>query len=247
MLIDINSLTYPEVQKLNRFKDRLIPVLPWGSIEPHGEQLPYMTDSILAEKVAVGSMHKTEAPCVLLPTIHMGSQNPGQTDKLFCVHFSTESQKFVLEDIVESLERQGLNKLVIINGHNGNNFKAIVRDLEFNHPDFTIYVCNYLDIVERMKPIDKIPFPEIDDHAGFTETCLMLNYACMAMDFHATAEGVKDEVRDSLQTMWTPRNWDQYSINTRIGDASQATAFYGAQIAKFVTDEIAKDLDKIYA
>lgn len=241
MLID-TSKPYPITTE---GPSRCVPIVPWGSIEPHGEHLPYITDSILAGNIAIDSATKSSKTCLLLTPVSMGSQNPGQFDKPMCIHFSQDTQKAVLSDIVASLRRHGFTRLVVINGHNGNSFKGIVRDLEFKYPDFKIYVCNYLDVVEKMKPSDTIPFPEIDDHAGFTETSLMMHYAPTLMDLSRSASGVPDKTNYALSTMWTPREWDQYSINTRIGDASMASASYGEEIADFVTTEIARDLESI--
>lgn len=241
MLIDTRT-TYPVECGSH---SNCIPMIAWGSIEPHGEQLPYLTDTILAGNIAIDSAEKSESRCLLLPSVSMGSQNPGQWDKTMCIHFSQETQKSFLSDIVSSLEIQGFDKLVIVNGHNGNSFKGIVRDIEFSHPRFKIYICNYLDAVEKMKPSDTIPFPDTDDHAGFTETSLMMHYAPMLMDFSRSASGVPDKTNYALSTMWTPREWDKYSMNTRIGDASMASASYGEEIADFVTTEIARDLESI--
>ena len=224
--------------------DLYIPLLPWGSIEPHGETLPYLTDSILAGNISIGSASKCLRPCIVLPPVSMGSQNPGQWDKPVCLHFSQETQKSVLSDIVTSLERQGFRKLVIVNGHNGNSFKGIVRGTEFGHPSFKIYVCNYLDVVECMKPSNSIPFPDTDDHAGFTEASLMLHYCPELVDTGNTPEGVRETTGYGLSTMWTPRDWDRFSVNTRIGDASEASARYGSMMAEFITDRISEDLDK---
>lgn len=256
-IIHISEFTYTEI-----FDGMNIAVLPWGSCEPHGEYLSYCTDTLLAEKIAEDSIYKTDNPNMfrVLPSISFGSQNIGQYDKKFCIHFSIETQKGILRDIVASLNKQSVNKLVIINGHNGNNFKSIVRDLEFEFPDFRIYVCNYLDLVTHewiIKNVNNLA-PLIDDHAGFTETSLMLYYFNLLFNpkhyvniaelgeyqFDKNETDIYNKVK-SNSALWTPRDWDDYSFKTRIGSAKRASTNYGKIIAEYICEQIAKDLNKI--
>jgi len=246
-------LTYSDVL-FKHSDDFQIGVLPWGSLEPHGLHLPYATDGFLADIVSRISIEKTyelKYKFFLLPPIFMGSQNIGQTDKKLCIHFNNNTQFNVLKDIVHSLDSQGVKRLVIINGHNGNNFKSIIRDIENIYKDFRIYVCNYLDIVEHDKakePLSLIKFPEVDDHAGFTETCLVMTFL---KDFVNPEDlklqaGPYEKETDRINEMWTPRNWDSVSQFTCVGNPSEATPEYGAIIVKHVTDVISDSLIEIY-
>nr|NQU94115.1 creatininase family protein [Bacteroidota bacterium] len=61
---------------------------------------------------------------MLLPEIPLGVQNPGQYDIPFCIHTKPSTQLKILEDIIWSLNRQNINKLIIINSHGGNDFKS---------------------------------------------------------------------------------------------------------------------------
>lgn len=228
---------------------RQIAVLPWGSCEPHGEHLSYCTDTILATIIADEAIMKTNAPStfMMLPPISYGSQNFGQYDKKYCVHLSIESQKSILRDIVSSLTRQYISKLVIINGHNGNNFKTIVRDLELEF-DIDIYVCNYLDIADKkfMETIEGSK--ELDDHAGFTETSLMLHYRDNFVNMEnldMNAYDIYAKTKEGNSFLWTPRNWDEYSCNTRIGDPRSSNKEAGRLIAEHIVEVLSKELNKI--
>ena len=80
-----------------------VAVLPWGAIEPHGRHLPYLTDSILATHVAEQSVIKAQEKgneyiknkFMILPTISMGVQNLGQTNKKYCINFSPRTLRNV--------------------------------------------------------------------------------------------------------------------------------------------------------
>ena len=111
-----------------------VAILPWGATEPHNLHLPYMTDCILSHAVAIDAAERAlkeyGVRCMVLPPVMMGSQNPGQRDLPFCIHYHYETQFAILKDIVASLTHQGLRRLLIINGHGGNSFKQMIRDME---------------------------------------------------------------------------------------------------------------------
>lgn len=243
-------ITYSDV--IYNEDDYKVAILPWGSIEPHGLHLSYITDGILASSISIGSVEKTnELKCkfFILPCFNMGSQNIGQTDKKLCIHFNGKTQYLVLMDIVDSLYYQGIRKLVIINGHNGNTFKGFVRDIENRYNKFKVFVCNYLEIVQSDKekePLNSIPFPEIDDHAGFTETSLMKYYFPESVKSIYNAGIYENKEHTEIKGMWTPRNWDDVSYYTGVGDPSKSSKEFGEKISNYITDVICKSLIKIY-
>lgn len=246
-LQSIDCKNYTIVKKMDGL---VVPILPWGSCEPHGEHLPYTTDTMLAEEITYQAIAKTglDGTFVVIPPVSYGSQNPGQTDKTLCLHMSVETQSRILDDIVLSLVRQNIRTLVIVNGHNGNNFKCIVRDIEWKHPGFKIYVCNYLDIADKetVKKLTGLEMKYPDDHAGFTETSLMLHFRPYLVDMDMTTNRPEEDnyIRQDTVThrLWTPRDWDQYSHETRIGFAGEATSEYGREIADHIACKMAVDL-----
>ena len=115
-----------------------VAILPWGATEPHNLHLPYMTDCILSQAIAVDAAQRAldryGVRCMVLPPVMMGSQNPGQRDLPFCIHYHYETQFAILKDIVASLTHQGMRRLLIINGHGGNSFKQMIRDIPTPNP-----------------------------------------------------------------------------------------------------------------
>ena len=157
--VDLSVSCYGKV------KDRKydIVILPWGATEPHNLHLPYMTDCILSHDVAVDaaliSKQKYGVNCMVMPPIGMGSQNPGQRELPFCIHTRYETQKAILTDIVSSLYVQGVRKLIIINGHGGNTFKSMIRDLSVDYPDFLIASSEWYILKKQgMENIKLLPY-----------------------------------------------------------------------------------------
>ena len=100
-----------------------VATLPWGATEPHNYHLPYGTDSLETAKIAALAAKKAwdqGAKVMVLPTIPLGAQNVGQIDMPFCLHTPPSTQLLILKDLVTALNRQGIKKLVIMNGHGGN-------------------------------------------------------------------------------------------------------------------------------
>lgn len=238
---NLSEVNYFSVPKPNNECNNFVAVIPWGAIEPHNYHLPYMTDCILAREIALKSVAKldqaTKDRVVVFPYIFAGSQNPGQTNYPFCIHFNTETQKAILKDIVTGLNRQGVKKIVILNGHMGNCFKPIIRDLEqeFN---VTIVVIDWLNI-PSLPQSDY--FENKEDHAGEVETSAMLYFHPELVDMSKAGSGdCKDFSIDGLKnkTGWTPRDWSQISSDTGVGDPRKATSEKGLAYIDKVTDEI---------
>ena len=150
-------------------------LLPWGATEPHNLHLPYLTDCILSHDIALDAakLAKTHygIRCMVLPHVTAGSQNPGQRELDFCIHYRYETQKAILSDLVASLYAQGYRKMVIINGHGGNTFKSMIRDLSLDYPDFLIASSEWFAFVPA-----KEYFDEPGDHADELETSVMMHY-----------------------------------------------------------------------
>lgn len=224
-----------------------IVVLPWGATEPHNLHLPYLTDCILAHDVAVDTAllakQKYNVNCMVMPYIGMGSQNPGQRELPFCIHTRYETQKAILTDIVASLYVQGIRKLVIINGHGGNNFKNMIRDLSTDYPDMLIAVSEWFTVLKA-----KDYFDEPGDHADELETSVMMHYHPELVNLEEAGEGnYKPFAVDSLneKVAWIPRDWQKVSEDTGIGNPKKATAAKGKRYAEAVTEKYATLLDDL--
>ncbi len=215
-------------------------ILPWGATEPHNLHLPYLTDSILSHDIAIDAARKAyethNVRCMVLPPVSFGSQNPGQRELRFCIHARYETQKCILTDIVASLNTQGINKLLILNGHGGNCFKNMIRDLSIDYPDFIIASSEWYTVVNA-----KNYFDEPGDHAGELETSVMMYYHPEFVDLSTAGDGKsKDFAIKSLRerTAWIPRNWQRISSDTGIGNPSKATSEKGEKFAKDSIDKI---------
>src|SRR5258707_15534090 len=111
-----------------------VAVLPWGATEAHNYHLPYTTDNMQAEAVAGLAAERAwqrGAKVVVLPVVPFGV-NTGQLDIPLCINMNPSTQALVLRDVAKSLAGQGIPKLVVLNGHGGNDFRQMIRELQPN-------------------------------------------------------------------------------------------------------------------
>lgn len=219
-----------------------IALLPWGATEPHNLHLPYLTDAILSHDIAVDSAETAAREygirAMVLPAIPLGAQNPGQRELPFCIHYRYDTQRAVLTDIVASLRLQGLKRLLIVNGHGGNSFKNMIRDLATDYPDMLVATGEWY----RAAPAKDF-FDKPGDHADELETSVMMHYHPELVDLSEAGPGGDGGFKgESLQrgTVWVPRNWARVSDDTGIGDPRLATAEKGRRFAAACADELAK-------
>ena len=92
-------------------------VLPVGCFEKHGQHLPIGTDSILATQI-VRKAAEREPVCVF-PTLHFGEKT-GAGEFLGTIILSTELRLKLLGEICDEIARNGFHKILIFNGHGGN-------------------------------------------------------------------------------------------------------------------------------
>ena len=241
---DLSAATWGDVRKQARYDWA---ILPWGSTEPHNYHLPYGTDVIcssgiacrVAEALAADDIH-----AMVLPGVPFGSQNPGQVNLPFCLHTRQETQAAILRDIIDSLKRQGIGKLLLINGHGGNSFKGIVRDLTAEDPSFLILVSDWYTVLPRRDYFEA----DLDDHAGEQETSVVMYLRPELVKMEAAGNGTSRPFAiEGLngKVAWHPRDWSRVSEDTGIGDPSRATPEKGRRYVEDVVELYVKMLREI--
>lgn len=242
--IDLTSANWKDVKE-NNFD---VVILPWGAIEPHNYHLPYLTDCYLSHHIALDSARlayeKSGVLCAVLPPVYFGSQNPGQWNLPLCIHTSSETQKAILSDVVDSLHVQGFRKLVIVNGHGGNTFKPFVRDLAKKYPHVTIIVVDWWAIIPTEGYFEEKP----DEHGGEQETSVLLHYRPDLVKMQQAGDGkIHPMPLKSInqKTGWLPRNWQIVSEDTGIGNPRKSTAGKGEKYAEAVVEKIAELLAEL--
>jgi creatinine amidohydrolase len=216
-----------------------VAVLPWGATEAHNYHLPYATDNIESEAIAAEAARLAwdrGARVIVLPTVPFGV-NTGQLDIPLCLNVNPSTQTALLRDLGSSLVQQGVLKLVILNGHGGNDFRQIIRELQ---AELALFMCQ----LNWYTCIDPTPFfVEAGDHAGELETSLMLHVApslVRALSDAGPGKARPFRVRAFREGWaWTPRQWTKVTDDTGVGNPAASSADKGAAYFKAVTERIA--------
>ena len=214
--------------KTVRTEDYQLAVLPWGATEAHNYHLPYATDNIQCDHIAAKAAEMAwakGAKVVVLPTVPFGV-NTGQHDVKLDLNVNPSTQAIILDDLTAVLDRQGIYKLMIMNGHGGNDFKQMVRELGLKYPKMFISTCNWYLAVAW-----KDYFTDAGDHAGEMETSVMMNIAPdWVMPLSQAGDGQAKKFRiEGLREgwAWAERKWTQVTKDTGIGDPRKATVENG--------------------
>lgn len=145
-------------------------VLPFGILEKHGPHLPIGTD-LLDVRYAVLNAVKQEY-AVVFPEYYFGQifearHQPGT------VAYSLPTQLTLLQETVGEMARNGCKKVVIVNGHGGNNYLLpLFAQSQMASPrDYVVYVFGLPNLNVPGRPAMKTPY---DQHAGEAETSDML-------------------------------------------------------------------------
>ncbi|HET7458263.1 MAG TPA: creatininase family protein [Gemmatimonadaceae bacterium] len=216
-----------------------VAVLPWGATEAHNYHLPYATDNIQSERLAIESARvawEAGARVVVLPGVPFGV-NTGQLDIPLCLNMNPATQAALLADLVHSLDGQGILKLVILNGHGANDFRQMIRELQ---PRTRVFLA----AVNWYKVVDHAPyFTDLGDHAGELETSVMLHLAPeLVLPLDEAGDGRERRPRIAALRegwAWAPRRWTQVSADTGVGNPHAATAEKGARFADAVVRRVA--------
>lgn len=225
-----------------------VAVLPMGATEAHNWHLPYGTDSY--QNVALCSEAGRQAweqgaKVAILPNIPFGVQT-GQLDIPFCINMNPSTQLALLNDVIASLVGVGIPKLVVFNGHGGNDFKQMLRELQAKWPQIFLSTVFWPNIDSGAGIFDVL-----GDHADERETSLMLHFHPeLVLPKETWGDGKANAWK--LQAMkekwaWAQRAWTQATHDTGSGTPAASTAEKGAQYAALLSSRLASYLVELAA
>ena len=222
-------------------------VLPFGILEKHGPHLPIGTDLLDVRYAVTNAVQQEYA--VIFPEYYFGQifeaqQEPGT------VAYSLGTQLTLLQETVKEMARNGCKKIVIVNGHGGNNsLLPLFAQAQLATPrDYVVYVFGLPHLEVPGRPALKSP-PGNDMHAGETETAhMMVARPDLVHIDRADSQSGADQHRLNLPgsvytgIWWYARFPEHYS-----GVGSAATRDLGEFDQKTWSREIAEEIKAIKA
>lgn len=201
----IRETNWFQLEKYLERDDRA--VVPLGSTEQHA-YLSLLTDSILAERVAVEAAEPLGVP--VFPALPFGVSSywmgfPGS------VALRVETYVQVIEDILSCLTAEGFRRVVLVSGHGGNApASGVAREWSASHADSQVKYHSWWDAPRTWEMVKQVVRLKSGSHASWME-----NYPWTRLQGVDVPEGEKPPIDSSLL-----RVMDADQIRTYLGDGS---------------------------
>jgi len=173
MTVTLEHFAWPEIAEL-RDKNGGLLLLPLGATEQHGPHLPVAMDTLLAEEVCHAASARTGVPVMSALRYTVSQGHTAKWPGTFSLRHTTFLA--VLRDLAEWAVATGWKRLLLVNGHFGNDAPARVAVDQLRlafEGRFHIGLRN----VYQLTPAIWSAYTEdaADLHANRAETSLMLH------------------------------------------------------------------------
>jgi creatinine amidohydrolase len=200
-------------------------VLPMGILEKHGPQLPIGTDLINVRYASVNAAKQEYAvvfPEYYFSQIFEAQQQPGT------VAYSPQLIMQLLQETVSEMARNGCKKIVIVNGHGGNqSFLPFFAQSQLATPrDYAVFIFGLPDLDRPGRPAFTDPSGM---HAGVTETSgvMVSRPDLVHMDRIATESGADQDRLKLPESLYTAIWWYARFPNHYAGNPATASRALG--------------------
>ncbi len=205
-------------------------IVPLGIIEKHGPHLPLGTD--LLDVRALVARAAQDEYAVVFPPYYFGQifearHQPGT------VSYSQRLVWDVLQETVDEIARNGIKKIILVNGHGGNRsfLPFFCQSQLARRRDYAVYLFQPQDDATESAEIQKLRKTEMDMHGGEVETSMMLAHRPdLAHPDRARTQSGADQARLSLPDAYTAIWWYARFPNHYAGDASPANRELGETV-----------------
>ena len=242
----LEELTAPDFVKAVDKSSKTV-ILPIGVFEKHGPHMPLGTDLYTAREIALRAAEKEYTvvfPWYYFSQINEARHQPGT------IAYSPELIWNVLQETLDELNRNGFDKIIIINGHGGNNsflnyfgMSQLSKKRDYSLYWYQVsYDREVLDKAEALTQHD--PY---DQHAGNRETS-MVKAIVPDLVFPEKADqqsGVDLDRLNNLNHVFTGIWWYAQYPNHYSGDGSKANKEAGELILNSVVDQFVNTIKEI--
>lgn len=233
--MEIKNLSQNKFSSLIKDSNRESAILPLGSIEQHGDHLPFSTDTLIVEHIS--NIVSTKSKAFLLPSLFYGVSYEHEP------HFNISIDYNILVDFIscicQSLSMHGIKRMYVINGHHGNIglLQYVGQNLSSKYAmntDF-FYIINYWQMLETGF-----------DHAGEIETSIMMaiHPNLVHMDHAKIGLDIKRQESGSWYKLGTnmsinnPQGFVKFTKNGIWGNPLNANAIEGKKMLSQVIEKI---------
>ena len=244
----MEELSAPEFIDAVEKSDKTI-ILPIGVFEKHGPHMPLGTDLYTAREMALRAAEKEYTvvfPWYYFSQINEARHQPGT------IAYSPKLIWNVLQETLDELSRNGFKKIIIVNGHGGNNaFLNYFGMAQLSERrDYSLYWFQPSYDTEVLKKATELTqYDKYDQHAGNRETSMVKAIVPELVHPEKANEqsGVDLDRLNNLSNVYSGIWWYAKYPNHYSGDGSKANAEAGELILNNVVEQFVDIIKNIKA
>ena len=215
-------------------------VVPLGIVEKHGPHLPLGTDLLDAREVALRAVRKEYS--IVFPPYYFGQifeakHQPGT------LAYSERLVFDLLQETLDEISRNGIKKIVFVNGHGGNNafLQYFCQSQLARRRDYAVYLFQPARDAEADARVKALRKTTMEMHAGEVETSTVLAHRPeLAHPERAGEQSGADQARlAGLEDAYTGIWWYARFPNHYAGDGTPATAALGNLVLDGQAEQLA--------
>lgn len=242
----LQEMNWPAVAALSR--DTPV-VIPTAALEQHGHHLPVFTDSILVGEITRRAEEQLRDRTLFTPVVWLGNS---QHHMDFPGTMSAAPRTYIdmLVDVIENFVTHGFRRIVLVNGHGGNNVpgeQAIfeVRQKHRTRDDLMLVFACYWALGCKPHEEDTSFEQHAMQHACEWETSMILALAPQLVGDYQNVEPVEPAgALDPARRAWTTKD---RTAAGHIGNPCVASAAKGETLLRLFTADVVKLLERVIA
>jgi len=214
-----------------------------GSCENHGDHLPFGTDTFVSHTLAKKVAERVDG-LLVLPPIAVGYSDHYAYFP-FSLSLKSETLIAVIKDILESVIKNGITKIFVVNGHDGNiaPIEIATRETKMKFQDIKIATLDAWWVAAgNLLPSDTFEVWNGLGHAGEGETSMALHQFKELVNMDCARGVVPDKLVEHIDIKWT---FNELTNCGATGDPTKATQEKGKLMEDALVNLMVDFFDKM--
>ena len=240
-----DELTGPDFVKAVELSEGVC-LLPMGVLEKHGPHLPLGTDIFECRKVATTAA--SQEYCVVFPTYYTSQINEARHQP-GTIAYSPELLWKMLQETCDELSRNGLKKIIIVNGHGGNNdfLRYFCMSQLHAQKDYVLIFFQPGENEDVAKKVKALRQTTTGGHADEEETSMMryIRPDLVKVEQAGSQSGKNQARLAELPGQYTGIWWYAQYPNHYAGDATKSSVELGKLLVDSEADQLVELIKKV--
>jgi len=209
-------------------------ILALGSCEAHGQHLPLGTDTHVSYMLACKVAEQVPGLLVLPPVSVGVSEHYARFP--FTIYLKYDTMIAVIKDILRTTIANGIKKIFLMNGHDGNiaAIEVAAREIKMECPDARIVALNdWWVAAGKLLPPGTFEVWDGLGHAGEGETSIALALFEQWCEMDKAAGVVPNHLPPFVDVKW---DFAELTDTAATGDPTKGTKAKGEKMEKVLTD-----------